>query len=394
MYKTSCFLLLIFFATSSIYAQGNSIDFESGSWTEILAKAKTENKLVFIDAYTTWCAPCKKMDKEVFPETEVANFYNKMFVNVKMDMENGEGVNLARTYNVNVFPTLLFVDGEGDLVHRSAGYHNVEQFLALGTEALDPNMQIAALKSRFEKGDRDPQFLVNYAMAAFQIHDGSHIPVAEAYLENQEDWSTEDNRKFLFNFIGSTDSKMFDYLVDNQEAFVEMYGQRAVSSKIQELIYGAIQDSKDESSLEQIDRLFARAYPDKAEELSSRFRMSFYRQAGDREKYALAAMEHYKKYPSKDHEELNETAWTFFRITQDKKRLKRAVKWAKKSIKLDSNYYNHDTLASLYYALGKKRKAKKMAKKAIELAKANAIDYAPTEELLTKIENKHNKKDK
>jgi len=211
-------------------------------------------------------------------------------------------------------------------------------------------------------------------------------------LASQEDWNTEDNRKFLFNFIGSTDSKMFDYLVDNQEVFVEMYGQRAVSSKIQQLIYGTIQDSKDDSSLEQIDRLFIRAYPDKAAELSSRFRMSFYRQAGDREKYALAAMEHYKKYPSKDHEELNESAWTFFRITKDKKRLKRAVKWAKKSIKLNSNYYNHDTLASLYYALGKKRKAKKTAKKAIELAKISEIDYAPTEELLTKIENK--KKDK
>jgi len=154
MHKILCLFILIFFANSSIHAQGNSIDFQSGSWTEILAKAKTENKLVFIDAYTTWCAPCKKMAKEVFPKTEVADFYNKMFVNIKMDMENGEGVNLARTYNVNVFPTLLFVDGEGSLVHRSAGYHNVEQFLTLGTEALDPSMQIASLKNRFEEVER------------------------------------------------------------------------------------------------------------------------------------------------------------------------------------------------------------------------------------------------
>ena len=77
-----------------------------------------------------------------------------------------------------------------------------------------------------------------------------------------------------------------------------------------------------------------------------------------------------------------------------KKRLKQAVKWAKKSIKLDSNYYNHDTLASLYYALGKKRKARKVANKAIELAKASQIDYAPTEELLVKINSKKKDKDK
>ncbi|MEM9819645.1 MAG: thioredoxin family protein [Bacteroidota bacterium] len=387
------FLLLLALAINA-NAQGNAIDFETGSWTTILAKAKTENKLIFIDAYTSWCAPCKKMAKEVFPQTEVADFYNRMFVNVKMDMENGEGVNLARTYNVNVYPTLLFINGEGNLVHRSAGYHNVEQFLALGTEALDPSMQIGVLKDRFEKGERDPDFLKTYTMAAFQSHDGSHVPVAEAYLATQEDWSTEENRKFLFNFIGSTNTKMFDYLVDHQDAFSEMYGQRAVSSKIQELIYGAIQDSAGESSLEQIDRLFARAYPEKAAELSSRFRMSFYRQAGDRENYALAAITHFKQYPSNDHEELNETAWTFFRITKDKKQLKQAVKWAKKSIKLDNNYYNNDTLASLYYALGKKRKAKKSAQKAIALAKASQIDYAPTEETLNKLENMGKKKKK
>lgn len=380
--------------TFNALAQGEqNIDFHHGSWSDALALAKTENKLVFVDAYTSWCAPCKKMAKEVFPEASVASFYNKMFINVKMDMENGEGVNLAKQYNVNVFPTLMFINAEGTLVHRSAGYHNIDQFIELGTEALDPTKQLSALKTRFEQGERDPDFLLNYTMAAFQTHDGSHMPVAEAYMQSQKDWDTEENKKFIFNFVGSADSEMFNYLVDHQEAFVEMYGQRAVSGKIQELIYGEIQDSKDESSLAQVDRLFARAYPEKAAELSSRFRLSFYRQAGDRENYAKAAIKHYKEYPSDDHEELNETAWTFFRITRDKKLLKQACKWAKKSIKIDSNYFNHDTLASLYYGLGKKRKARKTAKKAIELAKASQLDYGPTEELLVKIENLGKKKE-
>ncbi len=385
MKKTFLLLIGSLLLVNGLLAQGTSIEFQKGSWSDALALAKSEDKLIFVDAYTSWCAPCKKMAKEVFPKEEVASFYNKMFVNVKMDMENGEGVDLARTYNVNVFPTLMFINAEGTLVHRSAGYHDVQQFLTLGTEALDPSGQLSALKKRFEDGDRDPDFLLQYTKVTYQAHDGSHTPVAEAFMETQEDWNTEDSKKFIFNFVGNAHSKMFDYLVDHQDAFVEMYGQRAVSGKIQQLIYGEIQDSKGESSLEQIDRLFARAYPEKAEELSTRFRMSFYRQAGDRDNYAKAAIAYFKKFPSEDHEELNETAWTFFRITKDKKRLKKAVKWAKKSIKIDANYYNHDTLASLYYALGKKRKARKAANKAIELAKLSQVDYGPTEELLEKI---------
>ena len=138
--------------------------------------------------------------------------------------------------------------------------------------------------------------------------------------------------------------------------------------------------------MEQIDRLFLKVYPETAKEMSSRFRLSFYRQAGDREKYASAAIEHYKKFPCKNSDELNEVAWTFFRISEDKKLLKQAVKWAKKSIKLDSNYYNHDTLAAIYNKLGKKKKAVKFANKAISIAKANGQDFTPTQELLDGIE--------
>lgn len=78
-----CSLLII----GSAIAQGDAIQFEKGTWSEVLTLAKEQEKLVFLDAYTTWCGPCKKMDKEVFTASEVAAVYNKMFINVKMDME-------------------------------------------------------------------------------------------------------------------------------------------------------------------------------------------------------------------------------------------------------------------------------------------------------------------
>ena len=74
----------------SLLAQG--IQFREGSWKEILEIAKKENKLVFVDNYTSWCGPCKKMVSEVFPLKEVGDFYNANFICYKLDCEKGDGV--------------------------------------------------------------------------------------------------------------------------------------------------------------------------------------------------------------------------------------------------------------------------------------------------------------
>lgn len=369
-------------------AQGSDgIVFKKDDWSSVLAQAKAEDKLIFVDAFTTWCGPCKKMDRDVFPKMEVGSFYNAMFINVKMDMEKGQGIKLARDYNVNAFPTFLFIDGDGKIMHRTAGFHDVSQFIALGNEAVDPRGRLSSFEKQYQDGDRSPEFLKKYTKIRYDIADGSHDDIALEYLKTQEDWGTEENQKFLFANIVNANSGLFDYLLENKKSFANMYGQNAVMSKVQEVIYASIEDTKDDSGLAQIERLFKKAYPDRAEQMTARFSMTYYRQAGDREKYMDAAIAYYKKYKAEDQAELNETAWTFFRISKDKKRLKQGVKFAKKSIKLNSNYYNNDTLAHLYHGLGKKRKAIKTAEKAIAIAEKEAIDASPTKELLAGINN-------
>ena len=119
----------------SLFAQG--ISFREGSWQEILDAAKKENKLVFIDNYTSWCGPCKKMVKEIFPLKEVGDFYNANFVCYKLDCEKGDGVEVARTYKIHSFPTYLFIDGNGKLFYRSGSYMSAEKFIAEGKIALE-----------------------------------------------------------------------------------------------------------------------------------------------------------------------------------------------------------------------------------------------------------------
>ena len=108
MKKIAFFLLTLFMGTAA-FAQEQGITFvHDKSWSDILTLAKESNKLVFMDAYTTWCAPCKKMEKYVFTKPEVGTFYNENFISIKMNMEKGDGVTFAKKYEVKAFPTLLY----------------------------------------------------------------------------------------------------------------------------------------------------------------------------------------------------------------------------------------------------------------------------------------------
>ncbi len=128
---------ILFFAFKSPNVDFNKdspegIQFYKGAWQEVLVKAKKENEIIFLDIYATWCGPCKRLKAKTFSDTEVGKFYNQKFINVTLDGEKGEGIELARKYGVRNYPTLLFLDGNGNIVTRTVGYHNAKEFIELG----------------------------------------------------------------------------------------------------------------------------------------------------------------------------------------------------------------------------------------------------------------------
>lgn len=82
-------------------------------WDEALAKAKAENKLVFMDCYTSWCGPCKWMATEIFPQKEAGDYFNPKFISVKYDMEKGEGLKLKDKYKPSGYPTFFIIRPDG-----------------------------------------------------------------------------------------------------------------------------------------------------------------------------------------------------------------------------------------------------------------------------------------
>lgn len=116
-----------------------SIDFQSVVDTPIenvLQQAADSDKLVFVDLYAVWCGPCKYMDENVFKLPSVVNKFSKNFVNYKVDVESFDGVNVSLNYKVNAFPTYLFLDNEGNVVHRLEGVFTEAGLLAEADFAL------------------------------------------------------------------------------------------------------------------------------------------------------------------------------------------------------------------------------------------------------------------
>lgn len=127
------------------------IVFESGDFASVIEKAGSENKLIFVDCYTSWCGPCKQMAAVIFPSKEAGDFMNKHFICFKADMEKGEGIEIRKRYNVNAFPTLLILKSNGEELNRTAGMDpDVAYFISKIKELSNPVNSLEFKKSDYE----------------------------------------------------------------------------------------------------------------------------------------------------------------------------------------------------------------------------------------------------
>ena len=382
-------LLLITYSTAlaqeekvdSVVYQG--VEFVDGEWGEILALAELEGKTIFVDAYTDWCRPCKVMDKDVFTRPDIGDFFNTHFLNAKVNMEKGEGIGLAEKYQIIAYPTFLFLNYDGTVVHRSAGYKDVVRLFELGREALDEENNLKSLEKKYEGGEQSPEFLYKFLQTSYEAADGNHVKILESYLATQEDWNTDEVRALIFQMLDTPDSPLFDYLLEHKKAFVTQYGASSVENQIQTLAYKSLEQADD--PLEKVEPLFKKIYPTRHEKLVASYKMTHYRQKEDGKGFATIATKYLKNTPSIEEEEINDIAWNFYDLVEDQNQLKTLFKQLKKRVKKQNTYLNNESLALLYAKRGKKRKAMKLANRAINIAKNTKSSFASAEDLIEEL---------
>jgi thiol-disulfide isomerase/thioredoxin len=215
-------------------ALATGVYWEKLTLDEALALAGREKKLVFVDCYTTWCGPCKEMADNVFPRADVGEFFNERFINVKIDMEEGDGPAIATRYGVRVFPTFLMLRPDGSVQHRIIG--SSTEIITEAANGLDDEKASSALDKKYADGNRDKEFLATYLRMLVDFGDIEKAGEVHEALDPLLTDAERTSEKFWFiyesNAFSGAGSGNFDYLVDHYKAFVVSVGKESVDEKI------------------------------------------------------------------------------------------------------------------------------------------------------------------
>ena len=113
------------------------VEFHEVTFDEALERAAAEDKLVFVDFFTTWCVPCRVMDATTFQDPEVAAWLGEHTVALKVDAEANEtNEALAKRFGVRSHPNYVLVSPEGQLLDRLTGQAASAPFIAFGESVL------------------------------------------------------------------------------------------------------------------------------------------------------------------------------------------------------------------------------------------------------------------
>ena len=236
--KKLTLIMMSFVVATSMMAQGMVFEPEGTTLEQASAKAKAEKKLIFLDCFTTWCGPCKKMAREVFPTEAAGAYMNPKFVNLKIDMEGEYGAPLAKKLQIQAYPTFVIFNADAQEIGRLLGYMEASEFIKKVEEKSRDNSS-STLEERWKNGDRDPQFLKEYLgtlNAAYKADDGNDV--AEALLAGKETTFASDPElcKIFMRNINNPFAESFKYTAKHPEALKTAVGANAVDMKISNVL--------------------------------------------------------------------------------------------------------------------------------------------------------------
>lgn len=395
--KTIITLLLLFYGLS-VNAQQEIKFNHTATFAQMKEQAAEEHKLIFVDCYTSWCLPCKWMDKNVFNAAPVTDFYNQNFINAKFDMEKGEGIELRKLYNVQSFPTFLFINSKGEVIHRTGSRMSVEEFLEEGKKASDPTKNLAYLNKKYQDGVRDLPFLLDYQLVLSKSDRTAADKIAKDIINviSNEQLNTELGWKVIKTLARNEHDKLGAHFIVNEQVFRQWSTQterealrdRLVSSTM----YGYLQ-ARDEANFFKKLSYFKNSDVPERKIQGIMLEASYYLDAGQEEKYIKITNQALQGALKNNADKLSFLArWASYTksdgLAMKPKFLQQAYLMAKRAVELQPEDYSvQSTFANVCLVMKRKDEALVAAKKTQLLADAATSKIQKiAQELLDKVE--------
>jgi thiol-disulfide isomerase/thioredoxin len=358
---------------TALWGQGEGIQFFHGSWEEALEKAKSEQKPIFVDAYASWCGPCKRMAAQVFPQEEVGAFFNAKFINVKMDMEKGEGPEFAKKFPVRAYPTLLFITPQEEKFHEHVGGLDADGLIKTGDLAVRKfggNSEYAAM---YKEGNRDFEVVQGY-LTGLANSGQSAVGPANAYLRGEgADLPPQKRAEIAFAAATEADSRLFDMVVEHRDDLFEVHTEKEVLSKVKSaclatvdkaIAYKApflIEEAVDKFYLFELDR-------DKRTAFEAGAYLRYHAAHEDWDQYKSHIKPYVKTLPKEEVTERKRLAFEMVDAFGERAYETAENLWQKVCILESEEADNFYRIAQLYAAQAQGKKAETAIEKAIELA--------------------------
>ncbi len=386
--KKAIAIVALFLLGIQLFGQATEINFDHRPWNEILAQAKQENKLVFLDAYTSWCGPCKMMAATVFKAPEVAALFNANFINTMIDMEKGEGPELRKLYGISSYPTFFFVDGDGNLVHSQSAILDTTEFIDLGKMVLDPNFNsLLLMAKRFDAGERDRGFLKDY-LIRLDAGGEEFKKVMEPFLPSMlGDGLLEENSWIVFETcINDETTETAQYFLTHRLDFERKYGVEDVQYKATQLYMHQSRVAarkEDMAAFKKAQRAARNSGLTDGAALACWMELDMYGHKKDIPHYIKSCEKLYKVTP----DALNQKAWRgrdVASVVEKKSLLRFPLKWMRDVARERPDYATLNTLALIELKMGKTKQGMATAEKAIAAAKTEGVEFEATTEMIEK----------
>lgn len=382
------FFSFIPFVFISLFAQSEGIEFFHGTFEEAKALAKKENKLIFVDCYTTWCGPCKMLSKFVFTDPEMAAFYNENFINLKLDMES-EGRMFAIEYGISAYPTLLFLDQIGTVRKRIVGGRDAKTFIEEGKSVMKPDENyIRKLSERFDNGERETEFLKSYTRTLSKAEKPYEVPLREYLFNLSEEKKKEaGTTDLIFEIANHTQSKATEILIKEKDLYVQRYGDANYDSKLLSIAVNSAKDAaknRDETAFNKSIKFLSNVHATDRNKTQESLYLQWHEANKDWTSYCKRAGKYYDKFLKNDSTEFLRILQKIDRNAMDANALKPIEKSAKSFANQSPSFAHQLIYTRLLAKMGKINEAEANIQKLTQLA--NQDQLQEIEELKMRIQ--------
>jgi thioredoxin-related protein len=386
--KKIIILFLTVLSSLFVNAQDKGIQFQPLSYEQALIKSKEVNKPVFLFGYANWCHYCEAMKDSVLPLEAVGDFYNKNFVCIKLDLEK-EGKQLNQKLRARNFPTMVFFNSDGEMLHRLSGKKDAQDFIQLGKDALDTTKQLRTYIYKYRDGKLTPQQTWDY----FKMVDRAGMdnqPLISNYLTliPEDKLTSATSWRIMYDLFRDIEQPCMKTVMDHREAYAKVYTADSIDNKIIGLYSNALMmkvQMVDTNGYNSIIGKLKASKLDLADKIVAFSDLNRCRLKGQWDEYYKIALEFVDKFAKDDYRRLNDIAFNFSEHCNDRELLSKAEGWAQHAVELMDSYRNNYTLGCVYYRGEKYAQARKALNHAIELAVKNGTDPKQALQLMGKI---------